>query len=72
MTVLTEATHAVDTDVAAHLLLAEGLPPDWAGVASRAHAILTQSLQDELLDELVTAYPATPAPLFSLPPVLAG
>ncbi len=71
MAVFTEGTHAVDTDVAAHHLLTEGLP-HWAGVASRAHAILTQSLPDELLDSFVTADPAPLAPLFSLPPVLAG
>jgi len=43
----------------------------WVEVATRAHAILTGSLPDETLDELLAARPAHEMP-FRLPVVLAG
>ena len=43
----------------------------WTEVASRAHSILTQSLPDELLDEISAGHAAHPLP-FTLPSFLFG
>jgi hypothetical protein len=45
------------------------LVPGWAQVASKAHAILSQSLPDELLDEPARSGVRAP---FRLSPVLFG
>ena len=44
---------------------------DWIAVAARAHAILTQSLPDEVLDE-ISAGPVVNRTPFRLPAVLVG
>lgn len=43
----------------------------WVEIATRAHAILTGSLPDETLDELLAARPAHEVP-FRLPTFLVG
>ena len=49
----------------------EALVSDWMAVATRAHAILTQTLPDELLDE-VAAGPGVGAAPFKFPVMLVG
>lgn len=49
----------------------ESLASDWMAVATRAHAILTQTLPDELLDE-VAAGPGVGAAPFKFPVMLVG
>jgi hypothetical protein len=66
MTVLTMET-AVET-YSSH---SNALARDWVAVATRAHAILTQSLPDELLDELPALDAADQRP-FILPAALVG
>ncbi|MGH8991639.1 MAG: hypothetical protein ACRDZ7_08940 [Acidimicrobiia bacterium] len=53
------------------VLPAGGPARSWADVAARAHAILTQTLPDELLDEIMRGHQAL-RPRLELRPVLAG
>ena len=61
----------VRSDVESGSLPAADSSRAWAEAVSRAHAILTQTLPDELLDELATDGPAHHMP-FRLPPILFG
>jgi hypothetical protein len=49
----------------------EALASDWVAVATRAHAILTQTLPDELLDEIAAGHGVGSAP-FKFPVMLVG
>lgn len=66
MTVLT-----VDSLVETHSSCARTRTPSWFRAAALAHALLTQSLPDELLDDISAGPSADQAP-FLLPAVLVG
>ena len=59
-----------DSDVETGCLPSGDLTRSWIEAATRGHALLTQSLPDELLDE-ISAGDAAHRP-FKLPAVLAG
>jgi hypothetical protein len=66
MTILT-----MEAEVETYSSHSGALARDWVAVATRAHAILTQSLPDDLLDEMPALDVADQMP-FTLPAALVG
>lgn len=60
-----------DTQVETNSFPSGALGRNWIAAATRAHAVLTQSLSDELLDEISAGHAADRTP-FKLPAVLVG
>lgn len=65
------AALTADSQVETYPLPSGALARNWIAAATRAHALLTQSLPDELLDEISAGHAADPTP-FKLPAVLVG
>lgn len=65
------AVLTLDSKVETQSVPSGGAERSWVAVAARAHAILTQTLPDELLDDISTGHASDRTP-FRLPAVLAG